>query len=141
MIVVDPWPELRVIADGKGRRLPHPDIALALIPADEGFIAGQLIETAEMLDLDAPPLKLGAGKQELFPPRLGRCFNGIEDCLLVHEKDGQLRGIDLSSLDQLIGQVGKNDAVLAAGKREVYGDTVGKYILDPLACRSHNVDV
>lgn len=94
-----------------------------------------------MLDLDAPPLKLGAGKQELLPPRLGRCFNGIEDCLLVHEKDGQLRGIDLSSLDQLIGQVGKNDAVLAAGKREVYGDTVGKYILDPLACRSHNVDV
>ena len=105
-----------MIADGKGRRLPHPDIALAPIPADEGFIAGQLIETAEMLDLDAPPLKLGAGKQELLPPRLGRCFNGIEDRLLVHEKDGQLRGIDLSGLDQLIGQVGKNDTVLAAGK-------------------------
>ena len=111
------------------------------IPADEGFIAGQLIETAEMLDLDAPPLKLGTGKQELLPPRLGRCFNGIEDCLLVHEKDGQLRGIDLSSLDQLIGQVGENDAVLAAGKREVYGDAVGKYVLDPLARRSHNIDV
>lgn len=41
-----------------------------------------------MLDLDAPPLELGAGQQELLAPGLGRLLDAVEDGFLVDEEDG-----------------------------------------------------
>ena len=68
LVVIHPGPELGMVADGEGWGLPHPDVPLPAVPADEGFIAGKLIKAVEVLDLDAPPVELGAGQQKFLPP-------------------------------------------------------------------------